>query len=243
MPDMTNDRADRLKKARISAGYEKASEDARAFGWKEPTYLGHENGSRGIKEDNVKVYAQAFRVRPEWLWGGMGEMKSETPMSAPFFKEFSKVFPKLSTSVHDKMTFVGELDLQVCAGAGAIVEEKDNIPTEAWAFPTELIRSVTTVSSSFLKMLTVKGDSMEPVFYPGQKIMVSTAEIDKTPSPPGIFVVWDGLGLVLKRVEYIPHSNPARVRLSSANTAYTPYEVSLEEAQIQGRVLGKWSWT
>jgi phage repressor protein C with HTH and peptisase S24 domain len=87
----------------------------------------------------------------------------------------------------------------------------------------------------------VVGDSMPVTFRPYDKVMVDTE--DRTPSPPGIFVVWDGLNLVLKRVEYIAHSEPPRVRILSENPEYQPYERVVEEAYIQGRVLGKWLWT
>jgi phage repressor protein C with HTH and peptisase S24 domain len=82
------------------------------------------------------------------------------------------------------------------------------------------------------------GDSNVPSLNPGEKVIVNPA--DKVPSPPGFFVVWDGLALVLKRVEYVPHSDPPRVRISSDNPRYQPYERTLEEAYIQGRVIGSW---
>lgn len=65
---------------------------------------------------------------------------------------------------------------------------------------------------------------------------------DTRPSPPGIFCVWDGLGLVIKRVEYLMNSDPPTIRLTSCNPAYQAYERSLDEAQIKGRVIGRWGW-
>lgn len=82
---------------------------------------------------------------------------------------------------------------------------------------------------------------MEPRLWAGQCVMVDIE--DKIPSPPGIFVVWDGLGLVIKRVEVMPGSDPLRVRIMSANPAYQPYERTLDEAHINGRVVGTWSRT
>jgi hypothetical protein len=37
----------------------------------------------------------------------------------------------------------------------------------------------------------------------------------RSPTPPGIFVLHDGMGLVAKRLEYIPNSDPPRVRIIS----------------------------
>lgn len=64
--------ADRLKWARKRAGYDDASSAARAFGWKPPTYLAHENGSRGLPYKRAIQYAKAFRVTAAWLMSGEG---------------------------------------------------------------------------------------------------------------------------------------------------------------------------
>lgn len=56
----------RLKLAREAAGYKEATQAAIRHGWKVPTYLGHENGSRGQK-NAIPEYAAAFKVAPGWL--------------------------------------------------------------------------------------------------------------------------------------------------------------------------------
>jgi hypothetical protein len=66
-------RASRLKQARELAGYATGSAAAEAFGWKYPTYQGHENGTRGIRPDNIEKYASAFRVDLRWLMTGAGQ--------------------------------------------------------------------------------------------------------------------------------------------------------------------------
>jgi len=84
------------------------------------------------------------------------------------------------------------------------------------------------------------GDSMEPTLQAGQRVLVDTG--DRNPSPPGVFVVWAGLGLVIKRVQMLPQSEPPRVKISPDNLKYDPYERALAEAYIQGRVIGQWRW-
>lgn len=44
------------------------------------------------------------------------------------------------------------------------------------------------------------------------------------PVPPGTFVIWDGMGLVAKRVEHVPQSDPPNVVLKSLNPEYASYE-------------------
>ncbi|MDD9731586.1 helix-turn-helix domain-containing protein [Mameliella sp. AT18] len=72
---------DRLRAARMQAGYETSSDAARAFGWTISTYAGHENGSRGIRQEAAQRYASAFNVSVEWLTYGTG-----TPTSRPTAK-------------------------------------------------------------------------------------------------------------------------------------------------------------
>lgn len=56
--------------ARERAGYEKATDAARARGWVEVTYRAHEGGRREITRDMASVYAAAFGVSPEWILFG-----------------------------------------------------------------------------------------------------------------------------------------------------------------------------
>ena len=52
-----------------------------------------------------------------------------------------------------------------------------------------------------------------------------------------LFVLWDGAGVVVKRVETVRESDPVRLRLLSANPDYAPYACLAEEARIIGKVL------
>lgn len=67
MLSLMADPNDRLKAARIKAGYAEAAQAARAFGWKEVTYSKHESGERGLRPKVAERYAKAFRVTPEYL--------------------------------------------------------------------------------------------------------------------------------------------------------------------------------
>ena len=59
------------------AGYDNPTDAARAMNIPEPTYLGHENGSRGFKA-KADRYARFFRVDLEWLLTGRGSPKGPT---------------------------------------------------------------------------------------------------------------------------------------------------------------------
>jgi phage repressor protein C with HTH and peptisase S24 domain len=138
-------------------------------------------------------------------------------------------------------------ELEVHAGSGMGIDGDGTLMANdegvavvgVHTMPTASFREAYGISSSRIKILAVKGDSMAPKLWPGQRVMVDIE--DRTPSPPGIFVVWDGLALVLKYVEVVPNSDPLRVRISSANSAFQAYERNIGEAYINGRVIGVWA--
>jgi AcrR family transcriptional regulator len=133
---------------------------------------------------------------------------------------------------------IEELDLRAGGGTG-LVGENEKVVAQ-WQVPSGVVRGYSTAPAAELRMISIIGDSMEPTLQPGQRVLVDTG--DRKPSPPGIFVVWDGLGLVVRRVQMLPHSDPPRVRISCDNLQYEPYERLLEDAHIQGRVIGHWRW-
>ena len=49
-------------------------------------------------------------------------------------------------------------------------------------------------------------------------------------------MLFDGLGLVAKRLENVANSDPPTMRIISDNPVYAPYERSAEEVNIVGRI-------
>ena len=43
-------------------------------------------------------------------------------------------------------------------------------------------------------------------------------------------------------MQLLAHTDPPRVKITSDNQNYAPYERTLDEAYIQGRVIGQWRW-
>lgn len=137
---------------------------------------------------------------------------------------------------------IPELDVRALAGGGAIPDLADPQAAIAeWQIPFDFLRSHTHAAPASLRIIRVHGDSMVPDFRPGERVLVNTD--DRLPSPPGVFIVWDGFGLVIKRLEVIPYSEPATLRLISANADYGVYERPLEDVTVNGRVIGRWQWT
>jgi phage repressor protein C with HTH and peptisase S24 domain len=71
-PHMNQDMSERLKSARISAGFSSARSAAVKFGWTPSTYAAHENGQNDFDPDRAAIYGKAFKVSPGWLLTGDG---------------------------------------------------------------------------------------------------------------------------------------------------------------------------
>ncbi len=106
-----------------------------------------------------------------------------------------------------------------------------------WLFADPLIRHEFRARPDDLRMITVDGDSMEPQLSSGDRTLIDVRQ--RVPVPPGIFVIWDGMELVAKRVEHVPNSEPPKVVIKSVNPEYASYERSAEEVHVIGRAV----WT
>lgn len=111
---------------------------------------------------------------------------------------------------------------------------------DSWVMPASLMAQKTKASSEEIKIFSVEESAMNPDFSSGEKVLVDLS--DATPSPAGVFVLSDGLGHIIRRCEYIAHSNPARIKISANSPQYETYERSLEDAGLIGRVIAKLQW-
>ena len=127
---------------------------------------------------------------------------------------------------------VPEMEVEVAAGGGAIVGESVD-ETARWYLPEAMVRHEGDADPKALRILRVKGDSMEPEMREGDRLLVDTAK--RRPATGELFVLFDGTGLVVKRIETVP--GEARLRLLSANPAYAPYTVLGVEVHIVGKVV------
>lgn len=62
--------AERLRAARIEAGYRSSMSASKAFGWTHSTYAAHENGQNDFDGDAATRYARAFRTSAGYLLTG-----------------------------------------------------------------------------------------------------------------------------------------------------------------------------
>lgn len=140
----------------------------------------------------------------------------------------------LQPARHDPLIAVPLHAVHAAAGGGSFAAGDDEAQP-GLSFPPDLLRRITATPAGSLKLLSVSGDSMSPTLEDGDLVMVDTGR--RMPSPPGIFILDDGVGLVAKRVDAIPNTSPPRLRLSSDNPAYSNYQRLIDEVHVVGRVV------
>jgi phage repressor protein C with HTH and peptisase S24 domain len=167
--------------------------------------------------ERLDKVAEVLRVQRHWLLFGYGDVHGEPPI----LDNPDEVFvPIPSVAVTASM------------GGGNVVEDEPE--GRPYHFQRSWIRHKLRAEPKNLRVMHVEGDSMMPTLQGGDIVLVDLAR--RSPTPPGIFVVHDGLGLVAKRLEHIPNTEPARVRIISDNTLYAPYDCTADEVNIIGRI-------
>ena len=135
------------------------------------------------------------------------------------------------------LSSVPEMEVEASAGPAALADEFV-IEKARWFLPEGIIRYEGDASPDDLRILRARGNSMEPELREGDRLMVDVAR--RIPATGEMFVLWDGTGLVVKRVEHVRDAaDPPRLRLKSTNPDYDDYTCDPEEAHIVGKVL----WT
>ncbi len=106
-----------------------------------------------------------------------------------------------------------------------------------WVIPAEIISSRTKASPDKIKIYQVRENMMEPDFKRGEHVLIDMS--DKHPSPPGVFVVSDGFGHMIRHCEFIPKSSPPEIRISATQSGFTPQSLKKDDFEIIGRVIAK----
>jgi len=132
---------------------------------------------------------------------------------------------------NDDYTLVPQYDVR--ATQEGLVEERAR--RGDWPFAAPYLRHVLGVQADNLAMIEVIGDSMATTLEAGDRLLVDVA--DRRPSPPGIFVIWDGDGTVVKRLERLPNTDPPLLSIMSDNPRYASYQRPVDDAVILGRVV------
>lgn len=230
---------DRLKWARERAGFETAQDAAESLGVSSSTYYAHENGNRGFSS-KADHYGRRFKVSAGWLMYG----------AAPFPDDMPEIdddpIPEPLPEIYSDTVFVREVDVRAGAGGGGIVaqaygfmeEGKTTDPAkDRWSFPKSFVSGELRTAPGSIDIVEILGDSMEPTLYSGDRVAVDTGH--KNPWPDGLYMLWDGYGVIVKRVEIVRGTERPTIRCISDNPRHAPFELELSDAHIIGRVIAK----
>ena len=202
-------------------------EAARALG-RNPAYM-HQFLERGSPK--VLSYRDSEKLA-ELLGCEADELRHPVPPKRKPYRRKPRTTPPQVPGV--PLAAVPEMAVDAAAGGGALNDENAS-ETARWYLPEAMLRHEGNVDPATLRILRARGDSMEPAVHDGDRLLVDIAR--KTPATGEMAVLWDGTGFVVKRVQVIPHAEPPKLRLISANPAYQPYDCLAGEAHIAGTVL------
>ena len=132
---------------------------------------------------------------------------------------------------------IPEVEVEVSAGPGALAGEYVSEKAR-WFLPEGMIRHEGGAVPDAIRVLRVRGESMEPELSEGDRLLVDTSK--RVPATGEMFVLWDGNGLVVKRVERIADTGgEPGLLLKSTHADYADYTASAGDIHIVGKVL----WT
>ena len=145
-------------------------------------------------------------------------------------------------------TFDGIAEIDVLGGMGSggqsTVEDFElgdghtvsaEVVRDIWSLPPDYIAGELRITSKRARIIEVRGDSMETTLQSGDRVMIDLG--DRTLSQEGVFALWDGDGVAVKRVERVRPSNPPAIRIISDNPRHREVELTAAEVNIIGRVV------
>lgn len=123
------------------------------------------------------------------------------------------------------------LDAVACCGTG--IENLNENVNGKWLMPLIDFRQITISAPENIKMIKVKGDSMEPTLKEGDWVLVDISRI--SPDSDGLFLLRLAGGLAVKRIQCGLGNS---INVLSDNENYPPLPpTSLEEIPIVGKVI------
>ena len=213
-----------------------------------------ESGFNTPNGSNLFALSHALSVPSEWLLTGKGlnnvDDEGRTEVA-------DGVYSRVGRGLHDKnkpefdeppapdysklnVSFVSIPLFEVVAAAGnGVVVDSENV-VDVMRFRHDWIANTLNAIPNDLYLINVQGESMTPTLHPGDVILVDHRS-QNTVQSDGIYVLRLGDTLLVKRVQRLPGQ---KLRISSDNPIYEPYELQLDEAaNDELAIIGRVVWS
>lgn len=206
---------------------------------------------KSISTDNAATLARILQCDLNWLLSGEHSHMSSEDVAASLPSEHRRE-KSASTTVEDyKGEIPGaipEVDARAGAGNGSVGDHEvvtlrrgesfvGHKVISEWVFPSAFLRHELHIQTGGIMVLEVVGDSMSPTLESGDRVIIDTAHA--RPTPDGIYVIDEGDGPMVKRIQIVRRSDPAEIRVISDNKNHEAYTLRLDDVRIIGRVSGR----
>lgn len=139
---------------------------------------------------------------------------------------------------------VANLAIRGGLGIGSVEEVSRNDAGEIyaehvngfWSFPDAVKAGWRNMPHVY--SMPVTGDSMEPTLTSGSYVFIDMSHT--IPSPPDLYAIDYGDGVMVKRVQMVPRSE--RIKIMSDNDRYDDHELRKDEVRVYGRVVAWFQW-
>jgi phage repressor protein C with HTH and peptisase S24 domain/DNA-binding Xre family transcriptional regulator len=194
-----------------------------------------ESNGRGLSLENaVKIARQlgcdVEDITDEYTTDDIASAEKVTPASGSPTETKGDI-PNLT--IHAGMG-IGRAEYIEGADSGFV---PDQFTEGYWTFPEPVRERFRHIAMTHA--LPVLGDSMEPTLRDGAIVFVDTTHT--VPSPPDLYAVDYGDGLMVKRIELIPKTKRVRV-ISDNDKHYKVYELDRDDLHVFGRVVASFQW-
>lgn len=201
------------------------SESARRCGIAQKTFSSYLEGTEPTASKLVQL-ANGLGVDLVWLATGEGSKDIATSVAS------SVPRGEPSAPMAD-LTMIERLDVEASAGNGALVDNEQAL--DFVAFQTRWLRRK-GINPAAVRLLNIRGDSMEPTIRDGDIALVDTSINDIIDN--AIYVLVVGNRLLIKRIHILMSG---ALRLISDNALYPHEDVPASEAEFV-RVSGRVVW-
>ncbi|MFO0389490.1 MAG: XRE family transcriptional regulator [Alphaproteobacteria bacterium] len=135
---------------------------------------------------------------------------------------------KQQTSEFSAIAFVS-LDTQ----SGRIISHIDYSP--GFQMRIDWLEQTLGLSIDNAKFFRITSDDMSPKLIRGDVVLIDTS--NTKPSPPGLFLIFDGVGLTVRNIAYIKNPKNKRISVRSENQSDYKDDRDLDDVLIVGRIV------